>query len=51
MIDILIPTFNRAKDLEKNLDLLVKQINKYNLNEKIAISISDNTSDNETDSL
>lgn len=51
MIEILIPTFNRAKDLEKNLDLLVKQINKYNLNEKVLISISDNASEGETASI
>lgn len=48
MIDILIPTFNRASFLEKNLNLLIEQINDAHLEEKISISISDNCSEDET---
>ncbi len=48
MIEVLIPTFNRASDIEKNLKLLVEQINDYKLKDNISISISDNFSEDET---
>jgi len=48
MIDILIPTFNRAPFLKKNLNILIKQIQDSQLADKISISISDNCSEDET---
>ena len=44
VIDILIPTYNRSRDLESNLIYLTNQINKYELNSAIKIIISDNCS-------
>jgi len=48
LIDILLPTYKRCVFLEKNLELLFKQINKYNLNEYFVISVSDNCSGDQT---
>lgn len=43
-IDILIPTFNRERDLEKNLALLTDVIKSDKLEERINIIVSDNCS-------
>lgn len=51
MIDILIPTFNRAPFLKKNLNLLIEQIHDSQLDDKISILISDNFSEDETISI
>ena len=47
-LEILIPTFNRAPDLEKNLNLLSSQVIDAQLNESIVISVSDNFSTDKT---
>lgn len=51
LLDILIPTFNRSLDLEKNLNLLIKQINLFNLSNFICLSISNNFSSDNTHDL
>lgn len=48
LIDILIPTYNRAPDLAFNLNLLCNYINKGNLHKDIRIIISDNCSPDNT---
>jgi abequosyltransferase len=48
LIDILIPTYNRASFLKKNLLHLEEQIVKGNLEESVRILISDNHSPDET---
>lgn len=50
-LEILIPTFNRAKDLQKNLSQLSSQITDQGLNRTISISISDNCSEDQTKSV
>ncbi|MFY0628611.1 MAG: glycosyltransferase family 2 protein [Reichenbachiella sp.] len=50
LIEILIPTFNREEFLIKNLRLLLEQIQKDNLFNRICISISDNASADNTES-
>lgn len=51
MIDILIPTYNRADFLKKNILILDRQINNSNLIEYFKILISDNNSEDNTWSL
>lgn len=51
LLEILIPTFNRASDLKKNLNLLSKQILFDGLNNKISISISDNCSEDDSQQI
>jgi glycosyltransferase involved in cell wall biosynthesis len=48
LIQILIPTYNRAPFLKKNLRLLESQINSSELSNKISILISDNASIDDT---
>jgi glycosyltransferase involved in cell wall biosynthesis len=48
-ISILIPTYNRANYLIKNLQILSNFINELNLNNKIEIIISDNCSSDSTE--
>lgn len=45
---ILIPTYNRAGVLERNLTSLLAEIKKYNLESEIGIVVSDNASTDET---
>lgn len=47
-IDILIPTFNRAPFLAKNLELLQEQIQNSNLEKRYRILVSNNCSTDET---
>lgn len=48
-LEILTPTFNRAKDLQKNLSQLSSQVTGQGLTHAISISISDNCSEDETE--
>ena len=48
LIDILIPTFNRSDDLQRNLRLLTNQIKSDNLQSVVRILISDNFSTDNT---
>ncbi|WP_373032895.1 glycosyltransferase family 2 protein [Sulfurovum sp.] len=48
MLEILIPTFNRASFLEKNLNILIQQIENAALEAEISITVSDNCSEDET---
>ncbi len=48
MIDILIPTYNRAEFLKKNILMLNRQINERNLGNYYKIIISDNNSKDNT---
>ncbi|WP_100627191.1 glycosyltransferase [Algoriphagus formosus] len=48
VLQILIPTYNRAKRLEKNVSLISEQILKYGLNDKVGIIVSDNCSPDDT---
>jgi glycosyltransferase involved in cell wall biosynthesis len=48
MIDILVPTYNRAKDLEKNLTHLDNLIKKENVDQHFRILISNNASTDNT---
>lgn len=48
---ILIPTYNRAGILEKNLSSLLTEIKQYNLESEIGIVVSDNASTDETFSV
>lgn len=48
LVNILIPTFQRAASLKKNLNWLLNEINNYNLSSKISIIISDNASKDNT---
>lgn len=50
-LDILIPTFNRAKDLRRNLEILAKQIFDDQLDQQVAIYVSDNCSEDETNAI
>lgn len=50
-LSILIPTFNRSKDLIKNLNLLKSDINNSNLWDDIDIIVSNNNSTDDTDLL
>lgn len=51
MIDILIPTYNRANCLKNNVLLLNKQINKNNLHQQFRIIVSDNHSTDDTQNI
>ncbi len=51
LIDIIIPTFNRASDLSENLQLLSVQIRKDSLQDKVQIIISDNHSSDNTEKI
>lgn len=46
-----IPTYNRAKYLKQNLDILTAQISELNKEEEVEINISDNASTDETRSI
>jgi len=48
MIDILIPTYNRSAELNKNIKLLIKEIKNFNLDKIVSLSISDNCSNDQT---
>ncbi len=48
MLEILIPTYNRAPFLEKNLELISSQIKSASVRNKVSIIISDNASCDET---
>lgn len=48
LIDILIPTYNRSDDLQRNLRLLTNQIKSDNLQSVVRILISDNFSTDNT---
>lgn len=48
MLEILIPTYNRASFLEKNLEIVSSQINAASVQDKVSIVISDNASCDET---
>ena len=50
-IDILIPTFNREKDLNKNLKILTDIIISNNLSDSINIIVSDNNSEDKTEDI
>lgn len=50
LIDILIPTYNRAQDLTENIHLLYKQIEKDSLFDQCQIIITDNCSPDNTQS-
>lgn len=50
-LEILIPTFNRATDLKKNISLLSKQILSDGLIKNISISISDNCSEDDSQQI
>ena len=49
LIDILIPTYNRAKDTVENLEVLQTQVAKDNLWEQVRVIISDNCSPDSTE--
>jgi glycosyltransferase involved in cell wall biosynthesis len=49
LIDVLIPTYNRGKDVLANLHYLQKEIKKYELWDHIQIIISDNCSPDSTE--
>ncbi len=51
MLSILIPTYNRASDLEKNLKILIRQIQSQSLADKIKISVSNNCSTDHTSKI
>jgi len=51
LIDILIPTYNRAKDVLMNLEILQQEIEKQELWDTIQIIVSDNCSTDETEQL
>lgn len=48
-LSICIPTYNRAKYLVKNINIIICQINKLNLKNSIEICISDNASTDSTE--
>lgn len=48
-IEILIPTYNRSKDLLTNLGLLANQLTQDNLLKRVRILISDNSSPDDTE--
>lgn len=50
-IDILIPTYNRADNLKKNLDILFDTVIKNNLDGWINIIVSDNSSSDNTNEI
>ena len=50
-LQILIPTYNRGKDLAKNLRQIAKQIMAGGFEEKVGILISDNCSPDNTQEL
>lgn len=43
-LDILIPTFNRERDLAKNLDALTEEIARHGLGDRVKILVGDNAS-------
>lgn len=47
-LDILIPTFNRVKDPEKNITTLVNTIEENSLKDRVNILLSDNSSGDNT---
>lgn len=51
MLSILIPTYNRGVELERNLQLLCTYINSNNLSREVEIIICDNASKDETESM
>ncbi|UII33373.1 glycosyltransferase family 2 protein [Fulvivirga ulvae] len=50
IIDILIPTFNRAEFLRRNINYLINEIESNKINKQVRIIISDNCSDDNTQS-
>lgn len=50
-IDLLIPTYNRSKDLSKNLHFLASEIKNLSKNRKVRIIISDNFSSDNTQEM
>lgn len=50
-LSICIPTYNRAKYIKKNIELLIKYIKKNNLEKNIEIIISNNASNDETEKI
>ena len=51
LIDILIPTYNRGKDVLLNLQELQREIKKHHLWEAVQVIISDNCSPDDTEAL
>lgn len=51
MLEILIPTYNRAIYLSRNLQSLESEIMKHGLQDKVKITISDNASQDDTDEI
>jgi len=48
LLTVSIPTFNRAIELERCLHLIVKEIKKFKLQDKVAIYVADNFSNDHT---
>jgi abequosyltransferase len=51
LLSILIPTYNRSKDLKKNIDLLKSILNKSDFKNDIEVLISDNRSEDNTHAM
>ena len=51
MLEILIPTYNRAIYLSRNLQSLESEIMKHGLQDKVKITISDNASQDDTEEI
>lgn len=51
LLDILIPTYNREKALEKNIHLLINYIDKLDLHNEVQIIVSDNCSTDGTSEM
>ena len=51
ILSILIPTYNRSKFLEKNLQILNQHIHKIDVNNTIEIVVSNNGSPVNTDNI
>lgn len=50
-LTICIPTYNRYNELKRNLSILEKQIEKYNLKNVVRVFVSDNASSDETNNV
>ena len=50
-VDLLIPTYNRSKDLSDNLHFLAGEIRKLPENRKVRIVVSDNCSSDDTEEM
>ncbi|GAA0891438.1 hypothetical protein GCM10009122_11170 [Fulvivirga kasyanovii] len=51
IIDILIPTFNRAEILRRNIDYLINEIESNKINKQVRVIVSDNCSDDNTQNI